>query len=211
MFRWIAIPAAIVLAIGAAYAQSSSPSQSQPTLPLGQGSMMGNHMMGGGAMGMDPSMMPMMQMMGPGMGHGMMGAGMMGQGTMGQEMAGPMMCRAQMGMMGMANSAGSYLEARLAFVKSELAIDQAQDSAWQSYAAALRGQAKPMMARMSGMRHAMTTEMDFPARFDARVTALEGQLSSLKTVRDAAVGLYGQLSADQKRKADALLPMSLCM
>jgi len=217
MFRWIAILAAIALAIGAAYGQSSSPSQVQPALPLGQNQMMMGPMMNGGAMGMDPSMMPMMQMMGSGMtgpgmmGVGMMGTGMMGAGMMGQDMMGPMMCRAQMGMMGMAASAESYLEARLAFVKAELAIDQAQEAGWQKYATALRGGAKPMFARMSGMRHAMATELDFPVRFDARVSVLEGQLSSLKAVRDAAIGLYGQLNAGQKSKADTLLPMSLCI
>jgi len=234
MFRWIAIVAAIALAIGAAFAQSTPPSQIEPVPPLGQTPMMGSPMMNGGATWMDQGTMPMMQMMqmmnsgtmgpgmmggmmGPGMmnsgimGPGMMNAGMMGPGMMGQDMMGPMMCRGQMGMMGAAGSGASYLEARLAFVKSELAIDQSQEAEWQKYAAALRGQVKPMSTRMSGMQHAMTTEMDFPARFDAHVTMLEGHLASLKAVRDAAVGLYGQLNAEQKHKADALLLTSLCM
>ena len=227
MFRWIAIMAAIALGIGAAFAQSTSPSQVEPVPPLGQNQMMGSPMMNGGMMGMDFNMMSMMQMMNSGMmgqgmmgqgmmnsgmmGPGMMNSGMMGPGMMGQDMMGPMMCRGQMGMMGAAGSGASYLEARLAFVKSELAIDQSQEADWQKYAAALRGQVKPMSARMSGMQHAMTTEMDFPARFDAHLAMLEGHLASLKAVRDAAVGLYGQLNAEQKHKADTLLLTSLCM
>jgi hypothetical protein len=210
MFRWIAVMAAVALAIGAAYAQSSSPSQVQPTLPLAQSQMMGSPMMNSGMMGssmMDPSMMSMMQMMQM---MQMKGSGM-GPGTMGQDMVGPMMCRAQMGMMGTAGTVASYLEARLAFAKSELAIDPAQEADWQRFAAALRGQAQPMSARMSGMQHAMETDSDFPTKFDARVAMLEGQVSSLKAIRDAAVGLYGRLSAAQKHGADTLLPMSLCL
>lgn len=236
MVRWLAILGAAALAIGVAYGQSSQPSQ--PALPLGQAPMMGPSMMQGGGMGMGMGQMPMMQMMspdmmmgqgmmqqgmmnpammgpgmmGPGMmGPGMMGPGMVGSGMAGGDMTGPMMCRGQMGMMGMADSAPSYLEARLAFVKSELAIGAAQQAAWDKYAAALRAQVKPMAARMAAMRQAMADAADFPARFDARVSMLEGQLSSLKSVRDAAVALYGDLSAEQKRKADSLLPMSLCM
>jgi hypothetical protein len=210
MFRWIAIIAAIILAVGAAYGQSSSP-QVQPTLPPGQNQMMGwmmnSPMTNGGAMPMDPSMMPMMQMMGA----GMMGPGMMTSGMMNQGMMSPMMCRGQMGAKGSAGAPTSYLEARLAFAKSELAIDGSQEAAWQGYAAALRGQVQPMAARMAGMQQVMMGDADFPARFDARVAMLEDQLSGLKAVRDAAVGLYSKLTDAQKHNADTLLPMSLCM
>jgi hypothetical protein len=219
MFRWIAIFAAAALAVGAAYGQSSAP-QTQPTLPLDQGQMMGHMMnspMNGGMMPMDPSMMPMMQMMGAGMmgpgmmGPEMMGPGMMGSGMMNQGMMGPTMCRGQMGAMGSASAPASYLEARLAFAKSELAIDGSQEDVWQAYATALRGQVQPTATRMAGMQQAMMGDAAFPARFDARVAMLEDQLSGLKSVREAAVGLYATLNDAQKHNADALLPMSLCM
>ena len=212
MLRWIAILTAAALAIGAAYGQSSSP---QPTLPLGQNQMMGHMntpMMNGGGMGMDGGMMPMMQMMQM-MGSGMMGPGMQNAGMMGPDMAGSM-CRGQMatmGMMGMAGSPASRLEARLAFARSELAISEAQDAAWQAYAAALRAQVQPMAGHMAGMQQAMMDGVGFPARFDARIDMLEGQLASLKAVRSAAAALYDKLDAGQKQKADMLLPMSTCM
>lgn len=211
MVRWIAIAAAIALAAGTAYGQSAP--QTQPMLPLGQGQTMGGHMnspMMGGNAELQHGMMSMMQMM-----H-MMESGMMGPGTqdagmmMGQDMGGPM-CRGHMAMMhaaGMEGSPASHLEARLAFTKAELAITAAQDAGWQAYAAALRSQVQP--AAMATRHHAMMTGAAFPARFDARITMLEEQLTDLKAVRDAAVALYGSLDDGQKTKADALLPMSLC-
>jgi hypothetical protein len=209
MFRWIAIIAAVALAAGAAFGQSSSPPSAQPTLPLGSGQTMGHHMTNGEAVGpssmMDPSMMPMMQMMR--MMH-MMDAGMMGPGTMKSGM--PMICDVQPGMT-MAGAPGSYLEARLAFVKAELAIDQTQDADWQKYAGAVRDRAQPMISAMSGMHRAAADGSNFLGQFDARIESLEEQLSGLKAIRGAAVGLYDHLNQVQKRKADTLLPMSLCM
>lgn len=208
MLRWIATIAAIALAAGAAFGQSSPPPPAQPTLPLGSGQTMGHHMMNGESMGpwmMDPSTMPMMQMMQ--MMH-MMDAGMMGPGMMGSGAA--MMCGVQRGM-AMAGAPGSYLEGRLAFVKAELAIDQAQEADWQKYAGAVRDGAQPMFSAMSGMHRAAADGSNFPGQFDARIQALEGQLSGLKAIRGAAVGLYDHLNQVQKQKADTLLPMSLCM
>lgn len=197
MFRWIAIMAAVALAAGVAFAQSSSPTQ--PTLPLGSGQTMGHHMMNGDAT--MPAMMDPGNML-------MMGAGMMGPAMMDSGMSGPMSCNAQAGMAG---APGSYLEGRLAFVKAELAIDQAQETDWQRYAEAVRDRAQPMFHGMYGMRNAATNGFGFPARIDAHIKMLDDRLSGLKAVRGAAVGLYDHLSPAQKQKADTLLPMSLCM
>lgn len=191
MFRWLAVMAAVVLAVSVAYGQSSP--QTQPTLPLGQDQMMGG------------SMMQMMHMME----SGMMGSG----GMMGQDMAGSG-CRGQMAMMraaGMEGSPASHLEGRLAFTKAELAITAAQDTAWQAYAQALRDQAPAMPADMMAKHDAMMGAAAFPAKFDARITMLEDRLASLKAIREAAVALYGKLDGGQKKKADGLLPMSLCL
>lgn len=206
MFRWIAVIAAAALAVSVAYGQSSP--QTQPTLPLGQGGHMGSQIMGDNAE-MGRGMMSMMQMMRM-MDSGMMGPRMQNAGTM-DDVA---MCRAQMAMMsamGMQGSPVSHLEARLAFAKAELAITNVQDAAWQAYATALRGQARAMPAHMADQQQAMAGGAAFPARFDSRIAMLEGRLASLKAVRGAAVALYGQLDDGQKSKADALLPMSLCL
>ena len=160
---------------------------------------------------MDSGMAPMMQMMRVMHMMQMRETGMMDPGAMGQNMMDAMMCHGSTPMIGMEGSAESHLAARLAFVKSELAIDQAQEPAWQAYAAALRAEAKPMSAHRAGMQHAMANDLAFPARFDGRMKMLEAELSSLKAIRDEAVVLYEQLSAEQREKADRLLAMPLCM
>jgi hypothetical protein len=208
MFRWIAILAVVVLATGEAYGQSASP---QPTLPLGQGQMMGhmNWPMMNGALAMDPNVMPMMQLMQ----SGVMGPYMQYAGMMGPEFGG-FMCAGQTsmpGVMRMTGSPASRLEARLAFTRSELAITPAQDAAWQTYAVALRGQVQPMAKYIANMQAAMMDGTAFPVRFDARIALVEGQLANLKAVREAAIALYGKLDNGQKQTADALLPMSSCM
>lgn len=210
MIRWVAILAALGLAAGAAYGQSS---QSQPTLPLGQtrpmGQMMDAPMMNDGMMPFDARMAPMLEMMRM-MGGANWSPAMMGQGMMGQDMESMgSMCHAQMDPQ--AGAPASYLEARIAFAKSELAITSAQEPAWQAYATALRGQVQPMSTHMAGMRQAMMGNAALPDRLAARVSFLEGQLDSLKAIRDVAVQLYGQLDAAQKEKADRLLPLSSCM
>ncbi len=206
MFRWIAIIAAVALAAGAAFGQSSSPPSAQPALPLGSGQAPGHHVTNGETMGpsmMDPSMMPMMRMMQ--MMH-TMEAGMMASGMTGSSST----CHAQPGM-AMAGAPSSHLAGRLAFVKAELAIDQAQEAGWQKYADAVQDRAQSIFSGMPGMHHAAMSGADFPAQFDARVQSMEAQLSGLKAIRNAAVGLYDGLNEEQKAKADTFLAMSLCI
>ena len=112
---------------------------------------------------------------------------------------------------GMAGSPTSHLEAQLAFTKAELAITAAQEAAWQAYATALRGQVRPLSTDMAARHRATMDGAAFPDRFDARVAILEGQLASLRAVREVSIALYGKLDDGQKAKADALLPMSLCL
>jgi hypothetical protein len=199
MFRWIAIMAAAALTTGVAFAQSSS--ETQPALPLGSGQTMGHHMTNGEAMGpsmMDPSAMPMMQMIQ--MMH-MMEAGVMSPGMMDPGVAGPMSCNVQPGMAG---APGSYLEGRLAFVRAELAIDQTQEANWETFAKAVRDRAQPMFQGMHGMHNAATDGVSFPGRLDARIKFLDDRLTGLKAIRGAAVGLYDRLNPAQKQKADTL-------
>ena len=213
MIRWIAILAAVALAIGAAYGQSASP---QPTLPIGHSQMMdrmNTPMMYGAGGVADPGMMQMMMQMMQMMGSGMMRPDMQPAGMMSPDMDGSM-CRGHMamaGMMGVPGSLASHIEARLAFTRSELAITGTQDPVWQAYVVALRGQIQPMSKHMADMRVAMMDGTAFPARIDARIALLEGELSSLKAVREAAIALYSTLDDGQKQKADVLLQMPSCM
>lgn len=160
----------------------------------------GPGMMGPGMTGMGPGMM------GPGMpmGGGMMGCPMMGgQGmTMGQMPMGGM----GPGMM----MTGPAIEGRLAYLKAELGITEAQTAAWNGYVTAVK-------ARMSAMQGTHQTMMQAwqsgtaVARLDAHTKAMENMVEALKALKPATEALYAALSADQKTKADQLLGMGCCM
>jgi hypothetical protein len=159
---------------------------------------MGQHMMGWDGQGM----------MGPGTSGGMMGRGMGGMmGPVGCPMMGSMM--GQGGMMG-GGDVPMYREGRIAFLKAELAITEAQTKAWDAYAEAL----KKNMQSMQDMHKAMmagSAQTSPVERLDARVTAMEARLQALKDIKPALAGLYGALSDDQKKKADQLLTGIGCM
>lgn len=139
-------------------------------------------MMGGDMGKMMQSMMPMMRQM---MAHdGMMRAD------------GPM------GMM-----APARVEGRIAFLKTELKITDAQAPLWTAYANVLRAEAKSM----SDMRGMMMPGAPAPAaqtaadRADQRVKRLTAQLESAKTAAIALRALYAVLDDSQKKSADELL------
>jgi hypothetical protein len=139
-----------------------------------------------------------MPTMGYAMGQGMMGSGNMGM--MGQMGMGPAM---------MADF-GPMVEGRLAYMKAELAITDAQTATWDSYASA----AKARATTMHGVRTAMLEAMQSGSaieRLDAHTKAMESMVESLKALRPATEALYKALSDDQKKKADLLLGVGCCM
>ena len=104
------------------------------------------------------------------------------------------------GMMG----GGSCVE----YVKSSLAITDAQKSAWDAYAKALNDTPSGMTAMKDGMMSAMSGGKTTLEQLDAQITATEKRINALKELRPLAAALYATLSADQKKKADQML--SLC-
>jgi hypothetical protein len=155
--------------------------QPMPQMPMGQG-MMGCPMMG--MMGQDG----MQGMMGQGMGMGM--PGMMGQGmTMGGNM-------------------GPQVEGRLAYLKAELGITEAQAASWKQYEDAIRSRT----SAMQGMRQEMMKAMQAGTvadRMKARITMMEGMVANMKTQSAALESLYKVLTDEQKKKADQLLGMGM--
>ena len=101
---------------------------------MGQGSpgMMNQGMMGQGMMGG----CPMMGGMGQGM---MMGWGMMNPAMMGMMMGGP------------------AVQGRLAYVKAELGITDAETAAWDGYASAVNARVTTMQGMHADMMQAMQT------------------------------------------------------
>jgi hypothetical protein len=127
------------------------------------------------------------------MGHGMMGQGMMGQGMMGQ------------GMM-----SGPMLEGRLAYIKADLAITDAQSAAWNTYASAVKARASSMQGMHDTMMQAMQSGTP-TARMDAHIKAMEAMTEALKALKPATEALYAVLTPEQKQKADQLLGMGCMM
>lgn len=163
--------------------------------------------------GMKPSEMPSGGMRGNRMmGGGMMGGGMMGQGMMGHMMQSGMMGRS-CPMMGMSMGQGdgsTHAAGRIAFLKAELGITDAQQAAFDDYAAALKKNLEGMQAMRSSMMSAMQSGKPGD-RLDAHIKAMEGRLAVLKEVKPALDELYASLSDEQKKKADQFLTGMGCM
>jgi hypothetical protein len=130
-------------------------------------------------------------------GGGMMGNGMMGGGMMG-------------GQAGSTMAPFAHTEGRIAFLKAELAITDAQAPQWNAFADALRGASKSMRESMTSMMQAGMPS-NAADRTDAMVKMMAARLDSLKTIASAEKALYAVLTEAQKKTADELLsgPMGM--
>lgn len=165
---------------------------------------------------------PSQQMHGPMTGQGMM----VGQGTgTGPEMMGPgpMMGPGMMPMMGMMDPA-QHIEGRLAFLRTELKITEAQMPQWKAFADALRANAKRMGDLMSTMMSSARmgpgmmsgqagTATNLPERLDRAEQHIATHLEILRAMKGPTTQLYAALSDEQKRTADQLIrgPMGMGM
>jgi len=97
-----------------------------------------------------------------------------------------------------------HIEGRIAFLKAELAITDAQLPQWNAFADTLRARAKSMQETMAKlMKDGMPTSA--PARGQVMVQIMTARLDSLKAMVAASDALYAVLSDDQKKVADTLL------
>jgi hypothetical protein len=192
-FRPMAFAAVLVLAALPAFAQADV--QNAPPGMAGPGMMgpCGDGMTGG------PGMMGMMG--GPGMMDMMGGSGMMGM------MGGPGM----MGMMG--GRGGEHVEGRLAFLKTELKITDAQAPQWTAFAEVVRANAKAMSGTHQSMRAARTTAMTLPDRLALAQAVASAHLDGVNRTTAALTKLYDVMSAEQKKIADEVVvgPMGMPM
>ena len=127
--------------------------------------------------------------MGPGMG----GSGMMG--GMGPGMMGQAMCNAMAG----------HIEGRLAYLKAELKIADAQEPLWNAFAAAARENAKTMLARctaMTGQPGAPAASL--PDRLDQHEQFMAAGLEAMRAMSKALKPLYAALDDSQKQTMDQL-------
>ena len=142
---------------------------------------------------------------GPGMMYGQgYGPGMMGNYGPGVMGGCPMMGTTTDGQV------STFAEGRIAFLKAELGITDAQKSEWDAYAEKIKGN----LQNMQGMWQTMKTVFDAktPAdRLDAQIAAMDSRLAALKEIKPALSKLYAALSAEQKKKADEVLTGMGCM
>jgi hypothetical protein len=145
-----------------------------------------------------------------GMGSGMMGqsgpTGMMDGGT-GQMMS---MMRDMMTMLSAQNGMMvSHAEGRIAALKTDLGITEAQTPQWDRFAGALRAMAESMNGMYGQMMQPGTKALS--VRLAAQEQRLSAHLASLKALKDALGPLYASLSEGQKKIADGLMigPMGM--
>ncbi len=147
----------------------------------------------------------------PAMPGGMMAGGQMpGAGDM--PMMGMMrMMMSEDGMGGM-RMMSEHVEGRIAFLKTELKITDAQLPLWNGFAQALRDNATAMQGMPGGMM-GTSQGTTLPDKLAARETMLSGRLDTVRKLKAAAEPLYAALSADQKKTADDIMvsPMGMMM
>jgi LTXXQ motif family protein len=136
-------------------------------------------------------------------GQGMSPAQRPAMGTQGHQM---MMGGDGAGMMPMMQP--RHVEGRIAFLKTELKITDAQSQQWGGFADALRGNAKAMTTMHDQMMHAGAAT-SAPERADHEVKMVSMRLEGLKAIAGAETTLYTVLTDDQKKTADELLSMPM--
>ncbi len=130
---------------------------------------------------------------------GMMGGGMKDMMSMMRDMM-----RMMSGMM------AANAESRIAMLKTELKITDAQASQWDRFADALRSAAKSMSDMHQKM---MASGMDgtLLARLDRQEAMLSAHLTSVRSLKEALQPLYASFSDEQKKIADGVMigPMGM--
>ena len=138
----------------------------------------------------------------PGMPGGTMsGAGGMPMMGMMQMMVG----QDGMGGMPMMAAMAGHVEGRLAFLKTELKITDAQLPLWNTVADAIRANAKGMAEMMRGAMGARQTAT-LPNRLAMREKLITEHLEALRKLKTAVDPLYAALSDEQKKTADEIMP-----
>lgn len=145
---------------------------------------------------------------GPAAGQGMMGrTGMMNM--MGGNM--PMMMQMMGGMRQQGAGMGGmamidHVEGRIAFLRTELKITDAQTVAWNAFADALRANAKSLgEVRASMMGQGGAAPKTLVDRLTLQEKWLAARLEGTRAIKLALTNLVGTLSDDQKKTADELL------
>jgi len=97
------------------------------------------------------------------------------------------------------------VEGRLAFMKAELKITDAQAGAWSGFADAVRAAAKQHNERMKAILAGDERAKSLPDRLDAQEQFMTARLEQIRQIKTSLTGLYSVLSDDQKKEADEMI------
>lgn len=143
----------------------------------------------------------------PAMGQGgMMQGGMMQGGMMQGDMKRMMSMMNDMMAMMSAHSGmmAAHVEGRIAALKTEFKVTDAQMPQWNRFADALRGVAKTMGALHQHPMMAPAKPTTLRESLAQRETAIAAHLAALKTLDEALQPLYASLTDEQKKIADGV-------
>jgi len=99
----------------------------------------------------------------------------------------------------------SRVEGRLAFLKAELKITEAQKDAWHKLADAVRTSTEHMAERMTSMHSGDQKALTLPERLELHEQFMTARLDEIRQIKSALKELYAVLSDDQKKEADTLV------
>ena len=144
---------------------------------------------------------------------GRTGPGMTGGDMMGQGQAGPAGMMPMMNMMMGMQSGAEHVEGRLAFIKAELKITDAQAQPWNAFADAVRSNIGSMAEMRKSMMAAQGGVSTLPDRLALEDKLVTAHLAALKKTEEALGQLYRMLTDDQKKVADTIVlgPMGIPM
>lgn len=104
------------------------------------------------------------------------------------------------------------IDGRLAFIKAELKVAEAQNAAWDEFASTVKASLETRNKMMSEHRKQMMSgEFDkkpLPQRLEMQEARISARLDQVKATREALAKLYALLDDKQKEVADDIvLPM----
>ena len=114
------------------------------------------------------------------------------------------MMRMMMGQDSMGMMAG-HVEGRLAFLKTELKITDAQLPLWNGVADAIRANAKSMSEMMSGGMMGGSQTATLPEKLALHEKMMTAHLEGLRRLKTAVDPLYAALSPEQKKQPTSWL------
>jgi uncharacterized small protein (DUF1192 family) len=108
------------------------------------------------------------------------------------------------------HAAVDHIEGRIAYLKAEIAVTDAQLPQWNAFADALRANARTAPDQHRAMMNG-DAGGNLPDRLAALETRLTARLEAAKAIAEPTRALYGVLTEQQRQQADELMSSSMGM